>query len=167
MKKAEIILALIAIAAFIMQLFLVPLSTLTVLSLLLLSIIYYGFGFALFNGIRFRKIFKKESYKEVNTGHIIIAVGAGIALGSTVVGLMFIFQNWLGAGMMLLSALSILIIVFIITLVLFLIYKSNVYARILKRIFIIGGIAFLLSFYQTNRVILNPELHQEAQKSKP
>ena len=76
MKKAEIIIVTLSIIALAMNLLLVPGGgVLTVLALSTFSIIYFYLGFALFNDIRLRKIFKKDSYKEISSSRILGAVG--------------------------------------------------------------------------------------------
>jgi hypothetical protein len=145
MKKAEIILIGIAVLALIMKMFHLPASgILTVLSLSSLSVIYAYFGFALFNNIRFRRIFKKETYKEISTKRIIGGVGVGIVLSISAIGILFKFQSWPGASMNLIVGIVGLTIVTII----FLIKKKksadNYYSTILKRVIVFGAICIFL-----------------------
>ena len=145
MKKAEIIIVTLSIIALAMNLLLVPGGgVLTVLALSTLSIIYFYLGFALFNDIRLRKIFKKDSYKEISSSRILGAVGAGITLSMTTIGLMFKFQSWPGADLNLGVGLFGLLIVTIIGLTKYFKNKSDYYTRIFKRAAIFGGLGLII-----------------------
>lgn len=145
MKKAEIIIGTISIIALGLNLLLVPGSgILTVLSLSSLTMIYFYLSFALFNDIRLRKIFKKESYKGISTLRIVGAIGAGLALSITIVGLMFKFQSWPGASFNLGIGLVGLLIVTIIGLIKYSKNKSDYYTRIFKRTAVFGGLGLIL-----------------------
>ena len=63
MKKIEIILGITAICGVIIK-FIFMRSELMTLAFLMLAMLYSNFGFALFNDIRLRDIFKKASYKD-------------------------------------------------------------------------------------------------------
>ena len=116
----------------------------TVLTLSILSIIYVFLGFALFNDIRLRNIFKKESYTSVSGLRILGAVGAGWALSATINGLMFKFQSWPGADSNLGVGLVGLLIVTIIGTIKYSKNKSEYYTRIFMRIAIFGGLGLIL-----------------------
>src|SRR5688572_31165 len=147
MKKTEIIIATLSIIALGLNLLLIPGGgVLTVLTLLSLSMIYFYFGFALFNDIRFRKIFKKDSYKEITSLRILGAVGTGLALSLTTVGIVFKFQAWQGANINLGAGLAGLLIVTIIGLIQYSKNKSNYYTQIFKRVVLFGGIGLILFF---------------------
>ena len=119
-------------------------GVLTVLSFSSLSVIYMYFGFALFNNIQFRKIFKKETYKEISTKRIIGAVGAGLALSVSAIGILFKFQSWPGASANLIMGIVTLSIVAIISLTKMKKSADNYYSNILKRIVIFGAICIFL-----------------------
>ncbi len=144
MKKGEIILATISIISLGLNLLLIPGGGfLTVLTLSTLSMVYFYFGFALFNDIRLRKIFKKDSYKDISSLRILGAVGAGLALSMTTIGLMFKFQSWPGADLNLIAGLVGLVIVTIIGVIKYSKSKSDYYTRILKRVAIFGGLGLI------------------------
>lgn len=146
MKKAEIIMGALSILALGLNLLLVPGSgLLTVLTLSILSIIYYILGFALFNGIQLRNIFKKESYIDVSGLRIIGAVGTGWALSATINGIMFKFQSWPGAEISLSAGLAGLTIVVIIGTIKYSKNRSEFYTEIFKRIVIFGGLGLVLT----------------------
>ncbi len=145
MKKTEFIIAILSIIALGMNVLSIPGSAaLLVLTLLILSIIYFYFGFALFNDIRFRLIFKKDSYKGLSPLKIIGALAAGFVLSTTIQGIMFKFQSWPGADFILGAGLVGLSIVTIIGIIKFLKNKSDFYMGILKRTIIVGGLGLIL-----------------------
>ncbi|GAO27842.1 hypothetical protein [Geofilum rubicundum] len=147
MKKAEIIIATLSIIALGMNLLFIPGSgALTVLTLLILSTIYFYFGFALFNDIRLRQVLKKDSYRDISSLRILGAVGAGLALSSTTNGIMFQFQSWPGADFILGAGLVGLSIVTTIGIIKYSKNKSDYYTRILKRTVILGGLGLILMF---------------------
>lgn len=145
MKKGELILIAIALVALLLNILLIPGGgVLTVLSLSSLSMIYFYFGFALFNDIPLRKVFKKESYKEVSSARTVGAVGAGMALSMTIIGIMFKFQAWPGSELNLLVGLLGLVVVLIVGLIKCSKNKSEYYTRIFKRAAIFGGLGLIL-----------------------
>ncbi len=145
MKKAEILLGLLVLISLILNITLTLKSTaLTVLSLGILSSFYAYLSFALFNEIELRKIFKKESYVKINTLRIIGAILTGLALSTTIVGLLFIVQSWPGSSVNLGLGLFGLSISLIISILKYKKTKSSYYLNILKRIAIYGGLGLIL-----------------------
>lgn len=145
MKKAEIILAVLAVIALGFNLNRVPgASALTVLTLSSLSVFYMYLGFALFNGVRLRAIFKKGSFTEISKARTFGAVAAGLTLSVTLVGIMFKIQIWRGADLQLRTGLFGLAIVTAVGLVKYFKNKSPYYTRIFKRAAIIGGFGLIL-----------------------
>jgi hypothetical protein len=147
MKKIEIIMAILSIIALGMNLLLITHAGIfTVMTFTSLSMIYFYLGFALFNGINLRAIFTKDSYKDISLLRILGAMGAGISLSLTIIGLLFIFQSWPGSSVIVMLGLSGLVIVTIIGVVKYLKNKSKYYPRIFIRVAIIGtlGLFFLL-----------------------
>lgn len=145
MKKGEVILIIIAFIALLLNVLFIPGGgVLTVLTFSSLSMLYFYFGFALFNDIPLRKIFKKESYKEVRSARTVGAVGAGMALSITTVGIMFKFQAWPGSELNLLIGVLGLVIVTIVGLIKCSKNKSEYYTRIFKRAAIFGGLGLIL-----------------------
>jgi len=145
MKKTEIIIATLSIIALGLNLLLIPGGgLLTVFTLLTLSIIYGFLGFAFFNDLRLRSIFKKESYTTISGLRILGAVGACWALSATVNGLMFKFQSWSGADFNLSIGLVGLLIVIIIGSIKYSKNKSDYYTRIFKRAAVFGGLGLII-----------------------
>lgn len=145
MKKAELTLGILSLIAVGMNLLLVPGGSVwTVLTLSTFSMMYFYFGFALFNGIRLRGISKKDSYKGISTWRILGAAGAGVAISWMIIGLMFKFQSWRGAHFNLGFGLAALSLVTAIGLVKYAKSKSPYYTRIFKRVAIFGGLGLIL-----------------------
>jgi hypothetical protein len=145
MKRAEYLLAILSIIALGLNLFFIPGSGfLTVFSLLMLSMLYCYLSFALFNDIRLRKIFKRNSYIDVSSLRILGAVCAGLTLSTTTIGLMFKFQSLPGAHFLLGAGLFGLLIVTFVGLIKYAKNKSSYYAGIFKRITIVGGLGLIL-----------------------
>lgn len=145
MKKAEIILIISSLIALIINLLIIPGGAfLTILTLSSISLLYCYFSFALFNNIRLRKIFQKESYKETTTLKLLGTIFTGFTLSTTIIGILFKFQRWPGAYIMLLVGVSGLLIVISISIIKYLNNKSEFYLIISKRVAIFGGIGLFL-----------------------
>lgn len=145
MKKAEIIILTLSIIAIGLNLLLIPgAGVLTALTLSTLSVIYMYFGFAFFNDIRLRNIFKKEAYGQIDKLRIIGAIGTGFALSLTIIGLLFKFQFWPGADYNLGAGLFGLLIVTIVGAIKYSKNKSEYYKRIFTRVALFGGLGLIL-----------------------
>ena len=145
MKKVEKILIPISIISLGLNILLIPYGgVLTVLTFSTLSTLYFYFGFALFNDIRLRKIFKKDSYKNISSLKILGAIGAGLALSMTTIGLMFKFQSWPGADFNLIVGLSGMFIVTSVAIIRYTQNKSDYYTKILKRMAIFGSLGIIV-----------------------
>lgn len=145
MKKTEKIISIIAFIALGLKLIFIPGSgLLTVLSFSTLSLIYFYFGFALFNNIQLKKIFKKDSYIHISSLRILGAVGAGLSLSMIAIGIMFKFQSWPGASFNLGAGLLMLSIVIIVGLIKYSKTKDEYYINIFKRGAVFGGIGLIL-----------------------
>lgn len=145
MKKTELILIIIANVTLAMMMFQIPLGgAFAILSLSSLSLIYMYFGFALFNSIRFREIFQKESYKGISKKRIIGGVGAGFALSVSSIGVLFKFLSWPGASINLIVGIIALIIVAVISLIKMQKTADKYYSNILKRVIGFGVTCILL-----------------------
>jgi hypothetical protein len=147
MRKLEIILGAIALMGLIMKFFLIPGgSALFVPALMLLATVYYLLGFALFNNIRFRGIFKKESYKGISAMHIIGAICTGFVLSVICVGILFKVQHYPGYVTYLIVGLIAVGIILIMSLLRFFKNRSPYYKQIFLRIAIWGilGLSLLV-----------------------
>lgn len=145
MKSTEKILGLTFFAGLIMKFTLLPgAGVLITVSILSIAIMYYFLGFALFNQIPLRAIFKKDSYKGKSPLRIIGAIGTGIGISLICNGILFKLQDWpaglssLGIGIVFTS------IVLVIATVKFFKTRSNYYVLIFKRIAVIGILGLVL-----------------------
>ena len=103
MKRTELILLLLCISGYILHLLgLAYADSILIISISALSLIYMYFSFALFNGIRFRDIFRSSKYKEVNTKDIVKVIPLGFILSVSLIAILFEVMTWPGARFMLL-----------------------------------------------------------------
>jgi glucan phosphoethanolaminetransferase (alkaline phosphatase superfamily) len=145
MKKNETILIALALLGLTLNLLSAPGSgIIAVLTISILAFLYFYFGFALFNRIPFRAIFKKESYKEVTTQKALYSVFSGVFLASTLVGILFKIQSWPGARISLGLGL---VGLFAMTILLFSNSrksKTSFHTTLFQRFALIGGIGLIL-----------------------
>ena len=146
MKKIEKILGFSVIGFMLIQLlYSLPFaSELISLFTILLVCIYFNFSFALLNGISFRNMFKKESYKGISTWRIIGTIGAGFALSITIIGILFVYQRWPFGYINLQNGLVMLGIVLIVIVLKKSLSFHEIYTYILVRIGIVGLIGLCL-----------------------
>lgn len=145
MKLIEKLIGILSIILIVSQLanYISSLNVVIILCLLLLSSLYFALGFALFNNIRLRNIFKKESYKGISTLRIIGTIGAGIALSIIVIGVQFKFYSWPFRNQHLIIGLSLLAIITIPVIIKFITTNGLFYRNLLIRFFIIGSVGFI------------------------
>ena len=148
MKKLEMILVFTMLIAIVMKLSLMPGgSSIASISMILLSLIYFPFGFAFLNQIPLQKIFIKDAYKGMTSTRIICTIGAGLSFSAICLGILFKLNSWPGSNQDLIIGLVILVA--ILALALFrkikLKYANN--SLMLRRIVILSilGIIFLIS----------------------
>lgn len=109
MKLAEYIIASLAIIGIILRFFdiqgAIALSTIFVL---LLANFHYLFGFAVLNDVKFKKIFKKEYYKEnnIDVGEIISAIFFAWSLSILEIAILFKVLDWSGSKMMFITGFT-------------------------------------------------------------
>lgn len=154
MKKAELIFVSLAIVAFGLSLFLVPGGNiLLVLSAIGLLFLYFYLGFAILNGITFRKIFKKETYKNISSLRIFGSVATGIIFSITILGVVFKYLIWPGGSIMLLISFVGMLIIFIVALIKNLKKPSKFYQNVLLRCAVYGGVACFFFFTKASTFI--------------
>jgi len=147
MKKLEFILIAGAVVGLLMSLFDVPLNSLIVsLSFMTLALIYFYLGFALFNNVRLRDIFKAESFKGLGPWRIAIAIGTGVALSTLTVAFMFSILGYPMAETILIYGIVLAILMIILALIKNAREKNPFYRNIIVRclIFLIIAVVFLL-----------------------
>ena len=148
MKKLENILLIIMLIAFVMKLSLMPGgSSITSISMVLLSLIYFPFGFAFLNKIPLQKIFKKDAYKGMTSTRIICTIGVGLSFSAICMGILFKLNSWPGSNQDLMIGLGTIAIILIIALFIKIKLKYENNSLMLRRIVILSvlGIIFLIS----------------------
>ncbi|MHC1733624.1 MAG: hypothetical protein AB9888_16530 [Bacteroidales bacterium] len=147
MKKLEMILIAGSAIGLLLALLNVPHHSVIVTFLFMaLSFFYFYLGFALFNGIHLRKIFKAESYKGIGPWRIAIAIGTGIALSDLTVGFMLAINDYPMASSFLTFGLVFTSVMLLLAAVRNTKEKNQFYRNIILRcaVFIIIAIILLL-----------------------
>ncbi|MFD2602203.1 GldL-related protein [Flavobacterium suzhouense] len=145
MKITERILLLFAVIGIILSLIPIPGGNmLTILALGLLSVLYFYFGFAFFNGIRARDMFKKSSYAGIKGIRIPGAIFTGMLSSVAVIGILFKVMMWPGASVMLLVGIVPFFVLTLITIVKYFGNKDEYYKRIFLRTIVFGSASVLL-----------------------
>lgn len=102
-------------------------------SLLLLSIIYYCLGFAIFNNINLKVVFKKASYSGLSQLRIVGSVLAGMSFSTLIIGMVFKMLNWPGSRIAMLLGLSAMLVLLVISAIKFISKKENFYKNMIVR----------------------------------
>lgn len=145
MEKIEIKLWGLFIIAFILFLFRIKGGSFLLIILSgSLSIIYSHFGFIVFNSIKMKDIFLKETYKSISKRKIIGSVLTGISLSILVIGILFKLFHWPGSHLNIMVGLIGSVIALIVSIIKNLKTKNLIYKKVIKRISFIGGFACLL-----------------------
>ena len=95
MRKVELVLILSLILAFIgreYQIGIVP--YLFIGSFFPLLLMYFSMSFALFNGVRFRDFFRKNSYINIKAKYLLSAIFLGMTISLFFISLAFKIQHW-------------------------------------------------------------------------
>ncbi|MCF8331792.1 MAG: hypothetical protein K9H84_05015 [Bacteroidales bacterium] len=101
-KKTEFFLMLFVLLGLIAEKIDFPAAVLLILfSFMLLSVFYFLFGFALFNGIEYKDILVSDTYKKTRTWKIIMGVVMGWLNSIMVGGILFTVQGYPGAELLL------------------------------------------------------------------
>jgi len=154
MKKLEIIVGIIVIIGISLKIFNIPGGTsLMVWALLPLSIFYFVFSFAFFNGIKLRNIFKKASYKDTNAKKIIGAIGFGWGISLIIIGGNCKLQLWPGAVILFLTGLLFTGIILLIATFFYFRSKTEYYKKIFKRFLIYGGLGLILNLIPAKTIL--------------
>ncbi len=155
MKKTELIFGLLSIIAIGLNLLYVPFcNVFTILVLGTFATFYFIFSYPILNNVEIKNIFNNEAMKMISTGRKVGAIGAGFALSTTIIGILFKIQSYPGAKFELMNGLYGILIVAVIVVFKYLKTKSEFYKKALIRIIIIGG--FGLLFYNISyKTIIN------------
>lgn len=171
MKITEFVLAILGVSALVLSLIGIPGGNiLAILSITLLAFLYFYLAFALFNGIRLRNIFKKESYKGVSAIRIGGTILSGFILSLALIGILFRCMMWPGASVMLIVSTSAILVLATISAIKYLGKKEVFYRNMLIRSIVIGLPVVLLYFNSSAirnvRYRDNPELLQAIEKAE-
>ena len=147
MKKLELILIAGAVTGLLLALLNVPTYTIIVsVFFLVLSLLYFYLGFALFNGIHIRKIFTAESYTGLGPWRIGVAIGTGIAISQITIGIMSTVLDYPMAKTLIQVGLVFTSVMLFVASIRSAREKHRLYRNIIPRcaVFIIIAILFLL-----------------------
>jgi len=154
MRKFEKIVGLIAVVGLVLKIALIPGGGfLLSITLGILSMFYFAFSFALFNGIRLRDIFKSDSYQNTNAKRTIGAVVLGISLSELLIGSLFKIQFLPGSAVMLNVGLLGTLIVLIISVISYFRNKADFYKRVFKRIAVFGVFGLVVYLVPTPTLV--------------
>ncbi|MFZ6052947.1 hypothetical protein [Halocola ammonii] len=160
MKKLEKTLIVLIVMSFIMRVLVLPFgTTLFVFSSGSLALVYAYFGFALFNGVGFKEIFKKGSFKGVGAWLILLAIFAGLVLSVTVVGIEFRLMQWPNSKVLLGGGLIGLLLVFVFALIARAKGNTPLFKRISQRAVPFLAVA-LICFFLSNDTIRHFRFHR-------
>jgi len=106
------------------------------ISLTLLAMQYFFLSFILFNKIKLKNIFQNETYKNIPPAKIIGTIGFGIGLSTLLMGILFEFLHWPGGDINIYSGITVIFIIFIVSIIKYLKTKSKYYIPIFIRFFI-------------------------------
>lgn len=142
MKKAECILASLAIISVVLKLCSVDGAILlSTVSFITLSLFYLALSFLLLNDISLKNIFYRVAYKHANGKHILWALASGFSLCVGILGVLFKLNKWPGGSMLLVMGMLFLICVVTVSLIRYVPRPAKFHAGILIR----SGILFLVS----------------------
>jgi hypothetical protein len=154
MRKVEIGLFILAFIAFAgLSAGFTGMAEILIMAVSSLTLLMFLFSFALINGIRFREIFKKESYKFIGTRRIIAGFLLGHSFSIVLTGSLFKWMFWVGAEEMLVVGLCYFLSINVLIIVISLVLKSVFYKRVITRTLIIGVIGISSYFLSYNDLI--------------
>lgn len=149
MKLLEKICLVLAFVALIMKFNVIPGgSALFLFSILTLAMICFYFSFLIFNSIKLRRIFKKESYKGISGLRLAYVIIAGFSISALLIGIVFKIMYWPGAAINLIACISASLVVLILAVIKYFYKKEDFYRRMIVRFapsIVIGVFLLLLS----------------------
>ena len=155
MKQTEKILGGLIVSLMLIRLFFAfpYFNIIITLLILVLSMMYFGFGFALLNNVRLRTVFKKDSYKGISTLRILGGIFTGFILSFLSIYSLFKFQRWPFANQGLLISLCGLLPILAIVIYKSINSKNSYYSNFLIRLIILGVIGASLYFLSTEKIL--------------
>jgi len=155
MKQIEISIGLAILLLMVLRLcFTYPYAALLITLLtLLLSMLYVVFSFGLLNQIRFRNLFKKESYKDISILRVIGAMGTGLVLSILSISILFKFQRWPYGNIILLIGLASVLPIVTVVIFKFFTHKNRFYKTLLIRLSIISTVGISFFFIKSETLL--------------
>lgn len=145
MRRIELTLMTLVVASTLVWLFKIPYAgSLMLISVMLQALFYLGFGLFLFNKIKFKRIFNKDSYKEISGLRKIGSIVTGLSFSFICIGSLFKLYAYSVNDIILIDGLVLLIIITIISIVKSFRCSTDFYKQILIRTGIIGGSGLLI-----------------------
>jgi hypothetical protein len=143
-EKTAVLLALIGLAF--RLLFIAGGAVMLVFAILVLSIVYLFFGFALFNRLELSTIFRKSAYAAIPSVRIVGAIVAGCAVTLACLGILFALMLWEGYTAILTVSSTLCLGSIVISMVLRRGENDPFFRRILARTLPATAICLLLLF---------------------
>jgi hypothetical protein len=135
MKKIELIFLLNVLFAIVAVLVNYPMAgQFLVVSVGILSVFYMYLGFTIFCDIPLSKMFKKETYADINKNRIVGAFALGMGISASLIGLLFKVLMWPNSQTQLQIGLVGLIVAGGISVWRFVLNKSDFYIRVFIRL---------------------------------
>src|SRR5690606_37881527 len=118
MNRTESVIFYVSVSMLILSFFIdfPGITALTVFSFVILSLMYFFLGFALFNNIGLRRLIKKQTFLDISSLRILGGVGAGFSLSLLLIGILFKVMFWPGSYTNLLIGTLLTCLVLLITL---------------------------------------------------
>lgn len=156
MKKIEIVFVGLILLGFIFKLMHWPYnSELIALGAVFLSMLYFGFSFALLNNIRLRNILKPESYKGISKLRVFGAIATGFVFSFIVVYCLFKLMFWPYGQIGLELSLKLFAFLVAVILILYFAKNRNIFLKLNYIRFIIIGIIATTLYFATNDQIVD------------
>lgn len=148
MKILEKVLVLLCIVGVVLKTFSIDGGAiLSAVSFLMLSFFYLFLSFLFFNGIPLMSMFTKIAYKTTNGKKIIWSIFIGYAFTTILMGLLFVLMQWEGAKFMFTNGFLLVIVIALLSIVGYLIYRSRFQFQILIRTLILLSIYLFLFLF--------------------
>jgi hypothetical protein len=154
MRITEIILSTIGTLGVLMSVLLIGGGNiLTVIALTLLLLLHLLFGFAIYNGVKLRHVFKKASWESISTLKILGGIAAGLSVWAMLTGILYKVMIWPGANAMLQNGLFIAAITLLIALIKRKKSVAVIYRNAINRIVIYGVVALVCFVIPTATIL--------------
>ncbi|MGB1308757.1 MAG: GldL-related protein [Oceanihabitans sp.] len=151
MKKIEKILASIILFGFLFKLMHWPFSNeILALGAVFLSMLYFGFSFALLNNIKFKNIFKQVAYNGISKLRLFVAIATGVIFSALVIYCLFKVMFWPYGQIGLEIVLKVFILLIAIILFEYFIKNRKLFLNLNYKRFIIIGLTSVFIYFITN-----------------